>query len=64
MLRDRKVLLEHDLAHLKREAANMYLSCMVSGNSPTDEYAALQSKISSLEFDLASVIILIDQGHM
>jgi hypothetical protein len=64
MLRDRKVLLEQEIAKLKSEAANVYLSIVVGNNSlDCTEYTALKNRISGLEFDRANLIALIDQGH-
>lgn len=63
MLKDRKALLENDLGALKKSAANMYLSMVVSGTSANPEYHRLKELIASLEFDLAAVNTLISQGH-
>jgi hypothetical protein len=64
MLRDRKVLLEQEIAKLKTEAANMYLSIVVSGNNlGSPEYISLKDRIMDLEFDRNNLIALIDQGH-
>ena len=64
MLRDRKVLLEQEIAKLKSEAANMYLSIVVGSNSLNcPEYTALKDRIMDLEFDRNNLIVLIDQGH-
>jgi len=63
MLRDRKALLEHDIITLKRSAADMYLSIMVSGHVENPEYDAIKRHIADLEFDLNAVNMLIAQGH-
>ena len=64
MLRDRKVLLEQEIVRLKSEAANMYLSIVVSGNNlGSPEYTALQKSITDSEFDLKNLITLLNQGH-
>jgi len=64
MLLDRKILLEQEIAKLKSEAANMYLSIVISGNNlGSPEYTALQTSITDLEFNLKNLIILLNQGH-
>ena len=64
MLRDRKTLLEQELKKSQTEAANMYLSIAVGGDTLHDkEYQALKEKISDLNFDLNAVNMLIAQGH-
>ena len=64
MLKDRRVLLEHEVVKAKAQAANMYLGIIVSGNDYSDpEYQVLKSNISELEFQLNMFNILIHQGH-
>ena len=65
MLRDRKALLEHELHKAQTEAANMYLSLVVSGSGDVHsrEYQDLKEKISNLNFDLNIVNQLIEQGQ-
>lgn len=64
MLRDRKALLEQEIKKAHSDAANMYLSIAVGGNTLHDkEYQALKEKISNLNFDLNAVNLLIAQGN-
>lgn len=64
MLRDRRALLEQELKKVHAEAANMYLSIAVGGDSTHDSgYQALKDKISNLNFDLNIVNQLIAQGN-
>lgn len=64
MLADRKVLLEQEIRKAQNEAANMYLSIVVSGGDVhSKEYQDLKEKISILNFDLNAVNLLISQGH-
>ena len=64
MLRDRKALLEQEIRKAQAEAANMYLSIIVSGGDVHNkEYQDLKDKISNLNFDLNAVNLLIAQGH-
>ena len=64
MLRDRRVLIEQEIKKLQAEAANMYLSIVVGGDSlDNKEYQQLKELISSLEFDLTMINQLIDEGH-
>lgn len=64
MLRDRKALLEQEIKKASNEAANMYLSIVVSGGDVhSKEYQDLKEKISNLNFDLNTVNLLIAQGH-
>jgi len=64
MLRDRKALLEQEIKKASNEAANMYLSIVVSGGDVhSKEYQELKERISTLKFDLNAVDLLIAQGH-
>ena len=64
MLTDRKALIEQELKKAQNEAANMYLSIVVSGgDTGSKDYENLKDKISSLKFDLNAVNLLISQGH-
>lgn len=65
MLKDRRVLLEQEIRKAHVEAANMYLSIVVSnhGEVPSPEYQALKDKINNLQFDLNMVNQLIFNGH-
>jgi hypothetical protein len=65
MLKDRKTLLEHELAKAHKEAANTYLSIVVGGHSVSDdtEYAKQRDRVSALQFDLNMVNSLIAQGQ-
>ena len=64
MLRDRRVLIEQEINKFQLEAANMYLSIVVSGdNLANKDYQHLKDKIGNLEFDLGMINQLINQGH-
>lgn len=64
MLKDRRLLLEHEIKKIRQEAANMYLSIVVSGgDANSNDYQELRKTISSLEFDLEIVNQLIDKGQ-
>ena len=64
MLRDRKVLLERELARAKHDAANMYLSIAISGNNPCNkDYQEVKNRVIMLETDLTQVCELLVQGH-
>lgn len=64
MLRDRKALLEHEIKKANAEAANMYLSIVVSGGDVhSKEYQELKERITNLNFDLNIVNQLITQGR-
>ena len=64
MLKDRRVLLEHDLKIAHDRAAQMYLNIVVNGGDVhSEEYQELRDKISKLEFDLNVVNQLIHKGH-
>ena len=64
MLRDRRVLLEHDLKIAHDQAAEMYLDIVVNnGNVHSEEYQQMRDRISKLEFDLNIVNQLIHKGH-
>ena len=64
MLRDRRVLLEHDLKIAHNQAAQMYLDIVVNnGDVHSEEYQQIRNQISKLEFDLNIVNQLIHKGH-
>jgi hypothetical protein len=64
MLRDRRVLLEHDLKIAHDQAAEMYLNIVVNnGDVHSEEYQQMRDRISKLEFDLNVVNQLIHKGH-
>jgi len=64
MLKDRRVLLEHDLKIAHEQAAKMYLDIVVSdGDVHSKEYQQMRDQISKLEFDLNIVNQLIYRGH-
>jgi len=65
MLKDRRVLLEHDLKIAHEQAAEMYLHIVVSNdNLHSKEYQEMRDRISKLEFDLNIVNQLIHKGHI
>jgi hypothetical protein len=64
MLKDRRVLLEHDLKIAHDQAAQMYLDIVVNnGDVHSEEYQQMRDRISKLEFDLNIVNQLIHKGH-
>ena len=65
MLKDRRALLEQELKKAHDEAANMYLSIVISNNGTTTspEYQALKDRIVDLQFDINIVNQLIFKGH-
>ena len=64
MLRDRRVLLEHDLKIAHDRAAEMYLDIVVNnGDVHSEEYQQMRDRITKLEFDLNVVNQLIHKGH-
>ena len=64
MLKDRRVLLEHDLKIAHDQAAEMYLDIVTNnGDVHSEEYQQMRDQISKLEFDLNIVNQLIHKGH-
>ena len=64
MLKDRRVLLEQEIKKAFDQAANMYLSIVVSnGDVNSKEYQDLKKHIADLHFDLDMVNSLILKGH-
>jgi len=64
MLKDRRVLLEQEIAKAQDEAAAMYLDIVThDGDVASPEYHAIKDRINSLEFDLNVVNQLIYKGH-
>ena len=64
MLKDRKILIEQELAKAQTAAAEMYLNIVVrNGDVHSTEYQSIKDRIMDLQFDLGMVNDLIDQGH-
>ena len=64
MLKDRRVLLEQEIAKAHDEAAAMYLDIVThDGDVHSAEYQTLRNKIMNLELDLGIVTKLITKGH-
>lgn len=64
MLKDRRVLLEQELAKAHETAATMYLDLVThNGDVSSAEYQALKDRVTSLQFDLNVVNQLIYKGH-
>jgi len=65
MLKDRRVLIEHELKIAHDQAAEMYLNIVVvaDGDVHSEEYQQMRDRISKLEFDLNIVNQLIHKGH-
>lgn len=64
MLKDRKELLERELRKLNTEAADMYLSIVISNNNLNDsDYHKLKDKISDMMYELNLVNQLIAKGN-
>ena len=64
MLKDRRVLLEQEIARVFDEAAAKYLDIVVNdGDVHSAEYQSLSEKVMKLQFDLDIVNKLIRKGH-
>jgi hypothetical protein len=64
MLKDRRVLLEQEIAKAHDEAAAMYLDIVIhDGDVHSTEYQDIKTKIMDLELDLSIVNKLISRGH-
>ena len=64
MLKDRRVLLEHDLKIAHDQASRLYLDIVVKdGDVHSEEYQQMRDRITKLEFDLNIVNQLIHKGH-
>lgn len=64
MLKDRRVLLEHDLKIAQEQAAKMYLDIVVSRKElHSGQYQVLREQVADLQFDLDIVNQLILKGH-
>jgi hypothetical protein len=65
MLKDRRILIEQELAKTQAEAAKLYLSIVVGrdGDVYSAEYQLLKNRIMNLQFDLNMVNDLIGKGH-
>ena len=64
MLKDRRVLLEQEIARVFDEAAAKYLDIVVNdGDVHSAEYQSLSEKVTKLQFDLDIVNKLIRNGH-
>ena len=64
MLKDRRVLLEQEIARVFDEAAAKYLDIVVNdGDVHSAEYQSLSEKVTKLQFDRDIVNKLIRNGH-
>ena len=64
MLKDRRVLLEQEIAKAHDEAATIYLDIVThDGDVHSTQYQSLKNKIMNLQFDLDIVNQLIHKGH-
>jgi len=64
MLKDRRVLLEQEIAKAHDEAAAMYLDIVIhDGDVHSTEYQDIKTKIMNLELDLNLVNLLISKGN-
>ena len=64
MLKDRRILIEQELAKTQAAAAELYLNIVVrDGDVYSAEYQLLKNRIMNLQFDLNMVNDLIDKGH-
>jgi hypothetical protein len=65
MLKDRRILIEQELAKTQAEAAKLYLNIVVGhyDDVHSPEYQLLKNRIMNLQFDLNMINQLIDKGH-
>lgn len=66
MLKDRRFLIEHDLALVKEEASKLYFQIVMnSSGDPSflSRYEQVRSKIANLQLDLAVINDLIERGE-
>jgi hypothetical protein len=64
MLKDRRLLLEQEIAKAHATAAAMYLDIVThAGDTNSATYQELKERILNLQFDLDIVNKLIYQGH-
>jgi hypothetical protein len=64
MLKDRRELLEQEIAKAHDEASKLYLNIVTNdGDVHSLEYQKIKDKISDLQFDLNIVNKLIDKGQ-
>lgn len=64
MIKDRRALIEKEIAKSKHQAALMYLDIVThNGDEHSPQYHALKDKILNLEFDLKIINELIKAGH-
>jgi hypothetical protein len=65
MLKDRRVLLEQEIAKAQYEAATIYLDIVThDGDVHSIEYQSLKNKIMDLQFNLDLVNLLISKGSV
>jgi hypothetical protein len=64
MLKDRRILVEAELANAKHSAADRYLHLIRSGADPRDlMYQTLQGKVATLTQELSTIDHLIAKGQ-
>jgi hypothetical protein len=62
MLRDRKLLVEHEITKLTDKAAHMYLDAMVSETTLSQEYHTIREHITDLQHERKMIQLLLDKG--
>ena len=65
MLKDRRVLLEREVANLTKECGQRYLNLIRYGNDPqiSDRYIGQFKHLMMMKGELELVIQLIEEGH-
>jgi hypothetical protein len=64
MLKDRKVLVEHEITKLTEEAAHLYLD-IIRGNVTQDaEYDRIRERITDLQHERKMIQLLLDKGTL
>lgn len=64
MLKDRRVLIEHDLKIAQDKAAHLYFEIVTTeGDVHSAAYQQLRDIITKLRFDLELITCLIDNGQ-
>jgi hypothetical protein len=63
MLKDRKLLVEHEIHRLTDTAAHMYLDAMISESTLSQEYHDIRGRITDLQHERKMIQLLLDKGH-
>jgi len=64
MLKDRKVLVEHEITKLTEQAASLYLDIIRGIVTHDAEYGRIRERITDLQHERKMIQLLLDKGTL